>query len=145
MTLPWWAWALATIVTSAGIGWAVAMAWATHDWRTCMCVDCKKRRYHAHKRQGHIASGVKPDGDIIWTAPSSEPDDSPSKHWISTAALEPRMVVILHGIPHRVEQIRTDTKGYLVELVPMGGKNRGRAIIASIQWANGNRKFWEVR
>lgn len=143
---PWWAWllsALGILVTTVGVGVAVTKAWAVHDWKTCQCVDCRKRRYHWHKGKGHHVSGVGGNGDLVWTP--HVPSPKTKLHWKSTAQLEQGMVVLLRQVPHRVGHVRSDRKGYLVPLTPMGGPDRGKTIIATVAWANGNRKYWEVR
>lgn len=150
MGLPWWAAVLGVIATSFGIGWAIVKSYATHDWRTCQCVDCRKRAYHAHKNQGHHAVGVTPDGDIIWSKhpphwDRTEPTGKTKVYWISTAELEPRMVVLLRDVPYQVMQINTDQKGYLIQMQPMSGRNRRQPVIVTVPWANGNRKYWEPR
>lgn len=150
MGLPWWAAVLGLIGSCFGIGWAIVKAYATHNWRTCQCVDCRKRRYHAHKSQGHHAVGVTPDGDVIWSEhpphwAKTEPTGKVKAHWMSTAELEPRMIVLLRDVPYRVMEIHTDQKGYLISLSVMGGKDRRKPVIVTVAWANGNRKYWESR
>jgi hypothetical protein len=143
MGVPWWVLALGTVATLVGVGYAVFKAYSTHEWRTCQCVDCRQRRYRAHKAQGHHAVAVDADGDIIWgEAPKVE---HATGRWVSTAQLEERMVVRLHNVTYRVTQINTDVKGYLVGLQPMGGTDRRKPMIAAIPWSNGNRRMWEVK
>lgn len=150
MGLPWWAAVLGLMAGTFGIGWAIVKAYATHNWRTCQCVDCRKRRYHAHKNQGHHAVGVTPDGDVIWSEdpPRWGKGATPGAldvTWLSTAELEPRMVVFVRNVPYRVMEIRTDTKGYLVMLNVLTGPDRRKQVIVTVIWGNGNRKYWETR
>ena len=146
MAVPWWIWALGALCTSVGVAYAMTKAWATHDWKTCQCVDCRKRRYENMKKRGYSVGGVKPNGDLIWTAaPQGESAYKLSSHYLSTAQLEQGMVVVLRGENYRVLEIQSDSKGYLVQIQPTGGKNRRREIIVTVKWENGNRRFWELR
>lgn len=151
MGLPWWAGVLALIGSTFVIGWAVVKSYATHDWRTCQCVDCRKRSYHAHKNQGHHAVGVTTDGDIIWSdhpPPWAQSDIPPNKtrgDWLSTAELEPRMVVLLRGMAFRILDIVTDQKGYIIQMQPMGGSDRRLPVIVTVVWSHGNFKYWQPR
>jgi hypothetical protein len=144
--MPWWVWLISTLATGAAVGWAVTKAYATHNWKTCQCVDCRKRRYFAHKRQGHEVSGVTSNGDLIWTKAEEQPAPTRRKiHWVSTAELDARMVVLLRGVPHEIMEIRTDQKGYRVFIQALEGKNRRQPFIVTVAWANGNQRYWEPR
>jgi hypothetical protein len=146
IVMPWWAWLMAVIAGTIGVGWAIAKAYATHEWKTCQCVDCRKRRYHAHKAKGHVATGVTSDGDLIWAeAPSESVAPASKARWMSTAELSPRDVIVLRDVPYLVMDIRTDSRGYLVQIQALTGKDRRRPILVSVAWANGNKKYWEPR
>src|SRR5690348_9497771 len=132
MGIPWWVALAVVLVTAVGVGVAVLNASVSHDWKTCQCVDCRKRRYHAHKAQGHVATGVTADGDIIWDeAPDAQvgPD---RRHWLSTAELTPGTVVLIKRQRYRVGLVRSDRKGYLVPLQPVGGVGRAEPVIATV-------------
>lgn len=142
MGMPWWVWLLTTIIGGVSVGYAITKARIGHDWKTCQCVDCRKRRYHAHKRQGHHAVGVGSDGDLIWSdRPPARRGDK--RGWLSTVQLEPRMVVRVNGLAYRVTNVRTDTMGYLVELQRMGGDRRRLPIVSTVSFANADQKYWE--
>lgn len=147
--MAWWIWTIGGLISTIGVGLAITKAWATHDWKKCQCVDCRQRRYHIMKGRGYHVTGVWPDGDLKWgTEPIGPPGGPPyagkSKvHWISTAQLEPRMVVKFKGKPYLILEIRTDQKGYLVSLYAKGGPKRRVPMTATVNWANGNKKYWE--
>lgn len=138
--MPWWGYvvAVAGMVGGALVGVVKVLTGLDHDWRVCKCHDCKSKRYVARRKRGDQVVGMHADGEPIW-------DDVPKPgrvkaYWISTAQLEPGMIVRLNNIGYQVKNVRTDRRGYAVELRNM----RTRKMVAvTIAWAVGNRKYWE--
>lgn len=102
-----------------------------HKQATCDCIDCRRRRKIAVEK--FRASNPEP----YVRKPIGRPEESPA--FISTTMLEPGLVVVLGNATYRVDNIRTDAKGYLIELV--NNKTRDR-FVRSIHFVYADRRIW---
>jgi hypothetical protein len=101
-----------------------------HDWRTCNhgCTDCVFKRKQSYAR-------AQEKSNLQFREPTETKD-----HYISTARLDFGMRVRLNGLPYEVKRIRTNQKGYLVELVNLQTR---MAVIATVVFDRADRKYWE--
>ncbi len=116
---------------------------AEHDWKACRCFKCRDLRYQKHIGRGDRVVGRTPEGEEIWKTAQGQFALAPLKQdpsFMSTAQLYPGIVVLIRDTPYKIADVKTDIKGYLIEIVNMKTYARG---ITTVKFAAANNRYWE--
>jgi hypothetical protein len=73
-------------------------------------------------------------GNTHYTGPTET-----NSNWLSTAELSDGMALIFHETPYRVNRVRIDQRGYLLELTNMENKRRS---VVTVAFSLGDRRYW---
>ena len=142
--MAWWAQLLVGLVVVAACMVGIilrllhSMTPENHNWRTCRCEACSRKRYLTNLRQDAQ--------DKRKRASRSEEDVQPPQpdqiraHFISTAQLEEGMFVRLHENLYLVKQVYIRVDEYVIKL-----KNTKTRVDfeATVKFSRANQKMWE--
>jgi hypothetical protein len=137
--MPWWAYPLLILGMITGLavlGFSAVRSVGTHDVQTCKCDRCQHIRTKAflRKEAERKQKALETGGNTNYTGPTET-----NSNWLSTAELSDGMALIFHETPYRVNRVRIDQRGYLLELTNMENKRRS---VVTVAFSLGDRRYW---
>lgn len=146
--MPWWGYLGVMLVAVGSVVALMVNALVRLDRHQtgCPCKQCDHRRNKRDlklvvKQRKRVLRKYDQDDSGGVVHDDARLLDEGGKGWIDTAHIDQGMAVSIRGVHYTVLDVKTDVRGYLIQL---GNKRTGKRVIVTVRFDAAHRKFWKL-